>query len=863
KQWRHKSVDQLMQELNTLQAMGAKEFQFTDSDFLGPNPHKVEDLAIYQDFARRKIAEGNTMTFFAYFRISSIFCEKDTPEVREAKIETVRLLKQAGLRVVEIGIDSGSVAQNRRFNKGTTKKEAREAVRILEEVGIKSIKVGMVLFDPFMSFEELLEGMSFVREAGLRDYIHFPFTRLTFYEGTPITQLASSLGILSEERNIMLSFTAAVFLDQRVGRLSRVFDAWHRENKPLIFGIQEIRREMAADKDTRKRIHAILAELRQQYYFFLDSIVTSCVQRGVSGIEEALVENLFLRSHLLNRLITDLEHWRFEPICEKAYALAAEAYHSDILMVKVLRDSASGKYLDWNVYRSSLSADQELSQEAIESVLRKTLARVSELISWRNPRLCVPNPNAGEVRKQVYYRLDQMSEDAAILIGRNKGLVKDYLRSFTNAEKGMKLLWALDRRLWNVDSKKEVPLLSQMELETALKYLLLLSWEIESGNNDLLFVDSYNEQNVKDLAGLKRAIDFCFNELDVNKKSSIQAKKLFMSVQINEFDIENMPRVYNSGSLEPFWGELDRDGQLTSRGLEIPEISRLELNKGVFNPVLKYQMAGLLAKTMPSVLGADVLDVGSGVGILGILAALRGARKTIMVDSNPVACEYSLRNAKTFGVRHITDVRFITEATEGRFGNVIKNGEKFDLIICNPPWGEGTMIGELGKAFSDPRQIFLQYFFKVAPTLLKENGKIVLGYSSRNDYGERTLIDLIDSFRGIVDYEWQVIGSLEVTRPLYSEICYAVHLRPTLLTSTTSLLLGALVRTQKRQSSSPVTAGKLRELSPSRFLKKLRVHRIPISRLCPLDRFQIRWVPSKGLRIIKIVSSISLFVKLI
>ncbi|MBU0897453.1 MAG: radical SAM protein, partial [Candidatus Omnitrophica bacterium] len=618
KQWRHKSIDLLIQELNILQAIGAKKFEFTDSDFMGPNPRRVEDLALYQEFARRKIESGNTMTFFAYLRVQSVYCEKDVECVKQEKIRTLQLLKRAGLRVVGIGVDCGSNAQNKRFNKGTTKKEAQEAVCILKEVGIETIKVGMVLFDPFMSFEELLEGISFVRESGLKEYVYFPFVRLTLYEGTLITGLAREQGVLSEERDIALSFRVAEFLDQRVGRLARIFDVWHRENKPFIFGIQGIRREMMVDEQTKARIHVVLVKLHEQYYSFLDAIVTAYAQQGIRRLEEKIAENLLLRSCLLKDLAEMLESWCSDKRCADVHFLAVEAYHSDILMVKVLQDSAQGVYLDWDIYRRQLIVDVALPAKIIENILQMTLVRVLELVSWRNPRLHVPNPQMIAVHQRVDGCLDQIAEITAVLIGESKDRLRGYLEGLAETEDGIKLLWVLDRRLSKVQSKKEVYLLKQLGFELAVKYLLMLSWEIECGNDDLLFVDIYNGQHVEDLLGLKRAVSFCFNELDVNKRSSITSKKLFFLAQIDQFNIEDMPGIDGDTSEESFWDKLDKEKQLTSMGLAVFEIDFLELNKGVFNPVLYYQMTGLLAKVIRPVSGVNVLDVGSGTGILGI-----------------------------------------------------------------------------------------------------------------------------------------------------------------------------------------------------------------------------------------------------
>ena len=779
KEWRRKPVEKLIAELNALQAMGAKRFALTDSDFLGPNPSTVEDLRPYQEFARQKIASGNTMSFFAYIRVQSVYCETDSDAVREEKIKTLRMLRNTGLQSLHMGVDAGSTAQARRLNKGTSRKEAVEAVRILKEVGIERIKVGLVIFDPFMSFDELVEGMNFVREAGLKDLVHFPFARLTLYEGTPITCRARAEGLLETEKDIALSFGTTAFLDQRVGRLSRIFDAWHRENKPLIFAIQEIRREWKADEATLEKLQEVIRQLREAYYLFLDALVKACADGGTACVEATVVEHLLKRAAILGPIVEITAPWRDEPISRRLHDLAAEGCHSDILFARILGDSSSGDYLKWDVYRGLIIRDGRLPAEMSEAVIQKTLLRVQEQVSWRNARLRIPAPETARIRQEVATRLAQTATESAILIGADRGSVLDYLRTVAAMDQGVKLLWSLGRRLSAVQAFVDARVFEAIGLERALEYLLLLSWQIECGNDDLLFVDRYPGCTVGDIDGLKRAVAFCYGELDVNERIPILARKLLLTVQNGQFDIRSMPRIDAETTTATSQKRFDENGQLTARGLAAPEIGELTVDLEVFDPTQYYQMTGLLVREIPDGNGnEDVLDVGTGTGVLGLTCLLRGARRAVLVDTSSKACACALRNLEGYGVAAKADVRLVPTQAAGRFFEVLRPGERFNLIVANPPWGEGAMADQLGRAFSDPGQTFLRYLLTEAPGHLKDGGDILLGYSSRNDYGEKTLLDVIGSLKGLVDYDWQVVSSIEFTRPLYSEIFYALRLRP-------------------------------------------------------------------------------------
>jgi radical SAM superfamily enzyme YgiQ (UPF0313 family) len=161
REWRHKPVELLLKELDALQEMGAKRFEFTDSDFMGPNPEKVSDLDVYRTFAEKKIERKNELKFFAYLRVHSVYCKDDTEELRQAKIDTLKLLKKAGLQVVNIGGDYGSDKQRKRFNKGTTKEEIREAESI-SDFDIKQPK-------------SLLENRPFLQPLPTPRFLHFRY----------------------------------------------------------------------------------------------------------------------------------------------------------------------------------------------------------------------------------------------------------------------------------------------------------------------------------------------------------------------------------------------------------------------------------------------------------------------------------------------------------------------------------------------------------------------------------------------------------------------------------------------------------------------------------------------------------------
>jgi release factor glutamine methyltransferase len=77
--------------------------------------------------------------------------------------------------------------------------------------------------------------------------------------------------------------------------------------------------------------------------------------------------------------------------------------------------------------------------------------------------------------------------------------------------------------------------------------------------------------------------------------------------------------------------------------------------------------------------GDIVLDMGTGCGIIGIIATKK-AQKVLAIDINPHAIECAYNNAKNHKVLDKFETR------EGDLFKVVKPFERFSLIIFNPPY---------------------------------------------------------------------------------------------------------------------------------------------------------------------------------
>lgn len=118
-----------------------------------------------------------------------------------------------------------------------------------------------------------------------------------------------------------------------------------------------------------------------------------------------------------------------------------------------------------------------------------------------------------------------------------------------------------------------------------------------------------------------------------------------------------------------------------------------------------------------------VLDMGAGTGILGFVAAKRGAAKVILTDRSPNAVENARLNVQRLGLQDTTEVRGPADL----FDNV--EGEVFDIIIFNPPWILGEPKTLYDEAIYDKEQQTITRFLSQVNDYLSPPGRLLLIYS--------------------------------------------------------------------------------------------------------------------------------------
>ncbi|OJT26084.1 hypothetical protein BO221_09675 [Archangium sp. Cb G35] len=180
--------------------------------------------------------------------------------------------------------------------------------------------------------------------------------------------------------------------------------------------------------------------------------------------------------------------------------------------------------------------------------------------------------------------------------------------------------------------------------------------------------------------------------------------------------------------------------------------------RNVFSP--KYLPAAEnFARALPFRRGMHFLEIGPGIGVISVAAALAGAERVVAIDINQDAVD----NTRANFVKHGVEAR--ADARQGDLFSALRPGEKFDLIFWNVPFLHETPpeLGLLERSITDPNYETVKRYMLEGLEQLRPGGRLTAGFSST--IGDLRFLEAIAQAAGLTT---EIFHREEV--PVYSPV---------------------------------------------------------------------------------------------
>ena len=264
--WRARSSTNIVNEIEFLNSnWGVKSFLFVDDAFL--------DMTKESHTRAHKIA-----TEILRRKLKIRFAIQCRPDAVEKK--TFRILKEAGLYLAFLGIESGIEKSLKYFRKGIGLNQVRNSIRILTELGIE-INAGFILSDPNTTWEELRENIKFLKEV--REAIPIELYTLKVLKGTELENI-----LCKENRLLTNGFYLGFYTnDPKVELFQRIIGDYGRSGLSaevvskfykILFSIGNSK-NLLEEKRKKKKVKIIAESIKDVYLFFLEEL-TKQIDKG-------------------------------------------------------------------------------------------------------------------------------------------------------------------------------------------------------------------------------------------------------------------------------------------------------------------------------------------------------------------------------------------------------------------------------------------------------------------------------------------------------------------------------------------------------------------------------------------------------
>lgn len=259
--WKRRDVSTVLADIAGLVKAGITTFTFTDEDFMGNDPQGALELAEH-------LRHFPALDFALSVRADNIVVPGGSLQDNLLRSRIFRTLKEAGLTLAFVGIETFSPTQLRRFGKGVSPEINIHVLHVLERLDV-GLEIGLILFDPLVTLEELQTNIKVLKETGFWRYSGQIFSFLRPQVDTPYVTLLRHHNLLGELQVDTAEY-AATYQDHRIFWIVQQCKAWNRKYHHLYMMLRNSSRSDLGTGEFRQA----LERYRGVQTRFLDTLLT-------------------------------------------------------------------------------------------------------------------------------------------------------------------------------------------------------------------------------------------------------------------------------------------------------------------------------------------------------------------------------------------------------------------------------------------------------------------------------------------------------------------------------------------------------------------------------------------------------------
>jgi len=296
-----------------------------DEEFIGGNTplhrERAENIC--------KLFSNIGVQFETSFRMSAVFVKNVSVHELGEKIINMEKIQHYGLRRVLIGVESGVDSVLLRFNKNVSAEENIQGIRLLTALGIP-VRFTYITFDPLMTFDELVETFLFqgrtdliMKKIGLEKSLNIsihnyddkvwkklsanvPFYHFVSYMLVSLECLIGSgyynelkkEGLLTEKTITSLGKKSAIYLDWRIGMISKFSQFWIDRNFSLDYTLKSLAKIYPVNKSNE--IRSLRVHLKENAYFLLGKMIYVMNRNECTINSQPYDERVFIKELVLS-----------------------------------------------------------------------------------------------------------------------------------------------------------------------------------------------------------------------------------------------------------------------------------------------------------------------------------------------------------------------------------------------------------------------------------------------------------------------------------------------------------------------------------------------------------------------------------